>query len=104
MVLVVAASLAWLHWSIALCSSFGYILIDTSAGREWTTHLGDSVQHLPEKSGTTLAWKFDNCSREIARDTAKVPERAQWLQGRGVVSSLCSGSAGSIPTLQHVQK
>ena len=50
--------------------------------------------------GTTLACKFDKCSREIARDTTKVPEQTQWLQGHVVVSSLCPGSAGSIPTLQ----
>ena len=55
------------------------------------------------KTTTTLACKLDKDSGEIARDTTKVPECTQWLQGRGVVSSLCPGSAGLIPNLQRGQ-
>ena len=48
----------------------------------------------------TPACKFDKSSGEIARDTIKITERAQWLQGRGMVSSQCPGSAGLISNLQ----
>ena len=58
----------------------------------------------PSLALTTLALKLNKDSGEIARDTTKVPEYTQWLQGRGMVSSLCSGSAGSIPNLQRGQK
>ena len=76
----------------------------------YTPHAGmhKTGAQAPCESGqgtvrTLLACKLSKCSREIGRDTIKVPERAQWLQGRGVVSSLCTGSAGSIPNLQCAQ-
>jgi hypothetical protein len=69
-------------------------VVDRAARRAWPRggRRRRSYKDLPSSTTHSRICKFDKSSGEIARDTIKITERAQWLQGRGMVSSQCPGS------------